>query len=146
MKPIIHLIAAFTATLCIATFFTSTLLVELFGTHETIAVVKNLIVMPGLFILIPAMAITGTTGFALSKVKSGKIVKKKLKRMPFIAANGLLVLLPAAIMLDLWAASGLFDSRFYIVQGIELMAGAVNLTLMSLNIRDGFKVSGKLRK
>ena len=146
MKPIIHLIAAFTATLCIATFFTSTLLVELFGTHETIAVVKNLIVMPGLFILIPAMAITGATGFALSKVKSGKIVKKKLKRMPFIAANGLLVLLPAAIMLDLWAASGLFDSRFYIVQGIELIAGAVNLTLMSLNIRDGFKVSGKLRK
>ncbi len=146
MKPIIHLIAAFTATLCIATFFTSTLLVELFGTHETIAVVKNLIVMPGLFILIPAMAITGATGVALSKVKSGKIVKKKLKRMPFIAANGLLVLLPAAIMLDLWAASGLFDSRFYIVQGIELMAGAVNLTLMSLNIRDGFKVSGKLRK
>lgn len=146
MKPIIHLIAAFTATLCIATFFTSTLLVELFGTHETIAVVKNLIVMPGLFILIPAMAITGATGVALSKVKSGKIVKKKLKRMPFIAANGLLVLLPAAIMLNLWAASGLFDSRFYIVQGIELMAGAVNLTLMSLNIRDGFKVSGKLRK
>lgn len=146
MKPIIHLIAAFTATLCIATFFTSTLLVELFGTHETIAVVKNLIVMPGLFILIPAMAITGATGFTLSKVKSGKIVKKKLKRMPFIAANGLLVLLPAAIMLNLWAASGLFDSRFYIVQGIELMAGAVNLTLMSLNIRDGFKVSGKLRK
>ena len=146
MKPIIHLIAAFTATLCIATFFTSTLLVELFGTHETIAVVKNLIVMPGLFILIPAMAITGATGVALSKVKSGKIVKKKLKRMPFIAANGLLVLLPAAITLDLWAASGLFDSRFYIVQGIELMAGAVNLTLMSLNIRDGFKVSGKLRK
>jgi hypothetical protein len=146
MKPIIHLIAAFTATLCIATFFTSTLLVELFGTHETIAVVKNLIVMPGLFILIPAMAITGATGFTLSKVKSGKIVKRKLKRMPFIAANGLLVLLPAAIMLNLWAASGLFDSRFYIVQGIELIAGAVNLTLMSLNIRDGFKVSGKLRK
>ena len=146
MKPIIHLIAAFTATLCIATFFTSTLLVELFGTHETIAVVKNLIVMPGLFILIPAMAITGAIGVALSKVKSGKIVKKKLKRMPIIAANGLLVLLPAAIMLNLWAASGLFDSRFYIVQGIELMAGAVNLTLMSLNIRDGFKVSGKLRK
>ena len=146
MKPIIHLIAAFTATLCIATFFTSTLIVELFGTHETISVVKNLIVMPGLFILIPAMAITGATGFTLSKVKSGKIVKKKLKRMPFIAANGLLVLLPAAIMLNLWAASGLFDSRFYIVQGIELMAGAVNLTLMSLNIRDGFKVSGKLRK
>ena len=92
------------------------------------------------------MAITGATGVALSKVKSGKIVKKKLKRMPIIAANGLLVLLPAAIMLNLWAASGLFDSRFYIVQGIELMAGAVNLTLMSLNIRDGFKVSGKLRK
>ncbi|MCX4026580.1 hypothetical protein H0A36_00255 [Endozoicomonas sp. SM1973] len=33
----------------------------------------------------------------------------------------------------------------YIVQSIELLAGAVNLTLMGMNIRDGLKMAGKLR-
>ena len=141
MKLIIHRIAAITATLCIATFFTSTLFVELLGSHESVAMIKNLIVMPGLFILVPAIAITGGTGFALSKGRNGRLVKNKMKRMPFIAANGLLILLPAAIFLAQWASAGLFDSRFYLVQSIELFAGAFNLILMSLNIRDGLKMS-----
>ncbi len=72
MKNKIHPIAAVLATLCIATFFTSTVLVELFGTHESIAIVKSLIVMPGLFILVPAIAATGGTGFALSKSRKGR--------------------------------------------------------------------------
>lgn len=145
MKQIIHRIAAITATICIATFFLSSIIVELFGTHESIALVKNLIVMPGVFILIPAMAITGATGFALSKSRRGPLIANKKKRMPFVAANGMLILLPCAIFLDRWAAAGSFDSMFYIVQVIELFAGATNLTLMGLNIRDGLKMSGKLR-
>ncbi len=32
------------------------------------------------------------------------------------------------------------------MQGVELLAGAFNLTLMGMNIRDGLKVSGRLRK
>ena len=64
MKPIIHKTAALTATLCVATFFTSTLLVELFGTLESVKLVKSMIVFPGLFILVPAIAITGATGAA----------------------------------------------------------------------------------
>jgi hypothetical protein len=143
MKNKIHPAAAIIATLCIATFYTSSILVELFGSHESIAMVKNLIVMPGLFILVPAIAVTGGTGFALSKNRNGRLVESKKKRMPFIAANGLLILLPAAIFLDQWAASGIFDTKFYIVQGLELVAGAINLTLMSLNIRDGLKMTGK---
>ena len=143
MKKIIHPVAAVIATLCIATFFTSTILVELFGSHESISIVKNLIVMPGLFILVPAIAVTGGTGFALSKNRKGRLVESKKKRMPFIGANGLLVLLPAAIFLDQWAMSGTFDTRFYIVQCLELIAGATNLTLMSLNIRDGLRMTGK---
>lgn len=140
----IHPVAAVIATLCIATFFTSTILVELFGSHESIAMVKSLIVMPGLFILVPAIAVTGGTGFVLSKNRKGRLVDNKQKRMRFIGANGLLVLLPAAIMLDQWAASGSFDTKFYIVQGLELLAGAINLSLMSLNMRDGLKMTGKL--
>lgn len=141
----VHFIAGLLSTLIIATFFLSTVIVELFGTPEAIAKVKALIVMPGLFILLPAIAATGGSGFFLSKSRQGRLVETKKKRMPFIAANGILVLIPCAIFLNRWAAAGTFDSTFHLVQGIELIAGAANLTLMGLNIRDGFKVSGRFR-
>jgi len=145
MKQNIHFTAGILATLTIATFFTSTIIVELFGTHEAVATVKSLIVMPGLFILVPAIAATGGTGFALSKSREGRLVRVKQKRMPFIGANGVLILIPCAIFLDRWASAGAFDTTFYIVQGIELVAGAANLSLMSMNIRDGLRVSGRFR-
>ncbi len=143
MKQLIHRIGAVTATLCIFTFFTSTIVVELFGTEQTIATVKSLIVMPGLFILIPAIAAAGATGMAMSTPKSLGLVGAKRKRMPFIGANGLLILLPAAIVLDQWASAGRFDTTFYLVQALELLAGGINLTLMILNIRDARKLIGK---
>jgi len=65
--------------------------------------------------------------------------------MPFIVANGILILIPAAIILDHWASAGTFDTAFYLVQGVELLAGSVNLTLIGLNIRDGLKMSGRFR-
>ena len=145
MKQNIHFTAGILATLTIATFFISTIIVELFGTHEAVATVKSLIVIPGLFILVPAIAATGGTGFALSKSRKGRLVQVKQKRMPFIGANGVLVLIPCAIFLDRWASAGAFDTTFYIVQGIELVAGATNLTLMSMNIRDGLRMSGRFR-
>ena len=140
-----HLLAGLLATLTIATFFSATLLVELFGAQAAVASLKHLIVFPGLFVLVPAIAATGGTGFALSKTRQGHLVQAKMKRMPFIAANGLLVLLPAAILLDRWASQGAFDNWFYLVQAVELLAGATNLTLMGLNIRDGLKLTGRFR-
>ena len=79
----------------------------------------------------------------LSRSRRGRLVDAKKKRMPFIAANGLLV--PCAIFLNRWAAGGAFDTTFYVVQAIELIAGAINLTLMSLNARDGLRMAGRLR-
>lgn len=145
MKTKIHLLAAFTATLTIATFLTATILVELFGSHEAIAQVKHLIVIPGLFILIPALAITGATGFSLSQSRTGRLVENKKKRMPFIAANGILILLPSAIMLNLWAQTGTFNANFYVVQAVELMAGSLNLFLMGWSIRDGLRLTGRFK-
>jgi hypothetical protein len=145
MKTKIHLSAALTATLTIATFLTATILVELLGSHEAIAQVKHLIVIPGLFILIPALATTGATGFSLSQSRTGKLVENKKKRMPFIAANGILILLPAAIMLNLWAQAGIFDTKFYVVQAIELIAGPINLILMGLSIKDGLRLTGRFK-
>jgi len=60
-----HFIAGLLATLTIATFFLSTIIAELFGSHESVATMKALIVMPGLFILMPAIAATGGSGFFL---------------------------------------------------------------------------------
>jgi hypothetical protein len=143
MPKQIHFIVGLLATLTIATFFISTVIVELFGSHEAVATVKALIVMPGLFVLVPAIAATGGSGFFLSKSRHGRLVESKKKRMPFIAANGFLVLIPSAIFLNRSAAVGAFDTTFYLVQGVELLAGAANLALMGLNIRDGLKMSGR---
>lgn len=140
-----HFIAGLLATLTIATFFLSTVIVELFGSHAAVATVKALIVMPGLFILVPAIAATGGSGFILAKSRQGRLVEAKKKRMPFIAANGLLVLIPCAVFLNRWAAAGVFGSAFYWVQSVELLAGAVNLALMGLNIHDGLSMSGRFR-
>jgi hypothetical protein len=130
MKNLIHLMAGLLATLTIATFFVCTVLVELLGSPESVARVKSLIVLPGLLVLVPAIAATGGTGFVLSKLRQGWLVNAKKKRMPFIAANGLIVLIPCAIFLHLWASQRLFDTRFYLVQALELLAGGTNLVLM----------------
>ena len=69
-----------------------------------------------------------------------------MRRMPIIAANGLLVLIPAALFLSWKAATDEFDSAFYAVQALELVAGAVNFTLLALNMRDGLRMTGRLPK
>lgn len=141
----VHLLAGLTASLTIAVFLLATLVVELSGTDASVATVKSLIVLPGLFVLVPAIAATGASGFLLARSRRGRLVEAKTKRMPFIVANGLLVLLPCAIVLDRWASAGAFGAAFYWVQGIELLAGAANLALMGLNVRDGLRMSGRLR-
>ena len=60
--------------------------------------------------------------------------------MKLIAANGLLILLPSAVFLAMRAQAGLFDTAFYTVQVLELAAGATNITLLGLNMRDGMQL------
>lgn len=52
----------------------------------------------------------------------------------------MLILLSYAFFLNSRAAAGQFDSVFYIVQSIELIAGAANLTLLGLSMKDGFSI------
>jgi hypothetical protein len=141
----LHRVSALIAILCVATFFSTTIYVEFFGTEESIASLKSLIVWPGMFILVPSIALTGASGFTLAKSRSGSLVQHKKKRMPFIGANGVLVLIPCAVFLDIWASAGAIDAVFYLVQGIELIAGAVNLIFMAMSLRDGFKMNGRFR-
>lgn len=144
MKPIVHAIAGTTAMLIIVGFWTATLVSEIFLDYAAVATVKHAIVY-GLFLLVPFMAATGGSGFALGKTRKGYLLDRKKKRMAIIGANGLLVMIPVAIFLNGKAAAGEFDTLFYAVQAVELIVGVVQLTLMSMNFRDGLKLAGKLR-
>ena len=136
MKTKIHAIAGVIAFFTILTFWTSTVYSELFSTHETIAFVKTMI-LRGMFILIPAMIVVGASGMNLGRKRKDAQTRAKKKRMPVIAINGMVILLPAAFFLQAKAVSGSFDTTFYVVQAIELIAGFTNLILIGLNIRDG---------
>ena len=144
MKTRIHAIAGAIGFLTILAFWSSTVISELFASHETVAVVKDAI-LKGMFVLIPAMAIVGASGFSLAAGRTGALVSAKKKRMPIIAANGLLILVPMAFFLEARAAAGQFDTVFYLLQGVELIAGALNLSLMGMNMRDGLRLTGRGR-
>lgn len=143
MKTKIHAFVGVIGFLTIATFWSSTLFVELAGSKESIITVKNSILW-GMLLLIPCMAIAGASGMSLAKGRTDSGVLLKKKRMPFIAFNGLFVLVPSAIFLASKANADEFDAIFYIIQSVELIAGATNLTLIGLNIRDGLRVTGKI--
>ena len=93
-----------------------------------------------------ALMAAGGSGFQRGKKMRGPLIAAKKKRMPIIALNGLLVLLPSAFFLASKASAGEFDKMFYTVQAIELVAGALNLTLMGLNMRDGLRMTGRIAR
>ena len=141
----IHLFAAITGFALIAAFWTSTIAVELLAGPDAIAVLKQAILW-GMLALVPAMATAGATGFRLGGSSRAPVITAKRRRMMAIAANGLLVLVPSAFFLAAKAAAGEFDAAFYAVQAVELVAGAVNLALMGLNLRDGFAMTRRRRQ
>ncbi|MCL4748185.1 MAG: hypothetical protein KJZ83_22650 [Burkholderiaceae bacterium] len=143
MKSKLHGLFGAVALLCIATFWTSTVVSELFLSLASVVAVKNTVLI-GMWVLIPAMAATGGSGFSLARSRSGRLVEVKGRRMKVVAANGLVVLLPSAYVLASWANAGRFDSTFYVLQGVELVAGAINITLLVLNMRDGLRLTGRL--
>lgn len=130
-----HRLSSISAYLLIMSFFISTVLVELFGDHQAILFIKTYISY-AIWAVVPLMAAAGITGSKMApNVKKGPLAAKK-KRMPFVALNGILILVPSAIYLHHLAELGRFDTTFYVVQIVELLAGFTNLTLMTLNIRD----------
>ncbi|GAA4120046.1 hypothetical protein ACFFTN_28625 [Aminobacter aganoensis] len=142
MKAKLHAAAGTVALITVTCFWISTAAAELSGNAETIAMVKAAI-LAGMVVLIPAMMIAGASGFSLGKGWRSPIVQQKKRRMRIVAANGLLVLLPSAYVLAGWAEAGRFDAGFVVVQGLELIAGAINITLLSLNMRDGLALRRK---
>ena len=145
MTKFIHPIAGTIAILTIAVFWLSTVLSELIASPATVIAVKTAIPW-GFLLLIPALAAAGGSGFVLAKGRRAGLVGAKARRMPIIAANGILILIPSALFLAARARAGEFDAAFYGVQVLELMAGATNITLLGLNMRDGLKLKGRFRR
>lgn len=144
MKTRAHAIAGAMALFIILCFWTSTVISELLLTNQAVALVK-LGVMYGMIVLVPAMMLAGATGMTLGKTRSGEIVTRKKKRMPVIALNGVIILIPSAIFLYWKSSAGEFDSAFYIAQGGELIAGLANIALIAMSMRDGLTLSGRIR-
>jgi len=140
MKRQIHAIASVLSALFLATFWTSTLISELFLSVTVVTEVKQLIAY-ALIVFVPLMALTAATGFSMGAKVNHPLLNLKRRRTPIIGINGLLILVPSALFLSFRAKAGMFDNFFYSVQALELIAGALNLTLIGLNIRNGFQLS-----
>jgi hypothetical protein len=145
LLPLVHGAVATVALLTIALFWTATVASELAGDPAQVARVKQGIAW-GLLVLVPAMVATGGSGRALAGSSPRGLPAKKLRRMKVVAGLGLLVLVPAALLLARWAGAGQFGPAFYTVQGVELVAGASNLALLGLNVRDGLRLRAARRR
>ncbi|MDF3861522.1 MULTISPECIES: hypothetical protein [Achromobacter] len=144
MKHRIHAAAAMLTLLFLAAFWMSTVVSELFLSASAVAQVKIAIAY-ALWGFLPVMMLTAASGFLMGGKGRHPLLLAKRRRMPFIAINGLLILVPAAVFLSLRAQAGLLDRAFYGVQALELAAGAANLALIGLNFRDGLRL-GRLRR
>ena len=145
MTKLVHPIAGVIALLTISIFWISTALSELFASEAAVIAVKTAIPW-GFLLLVPAIAAAGGSGLVLTSGRRTGVVGAKIRRMPLIAANGILVLIPSALFLASKAQAAEFDLTFYAAQSLELIAGATNITLLGLNMRDGFRMTGKLNR
>ncbi|MGP4003257.1 hypothetical protein [Streptomyces sp. 8N706] len=145
MKTRIHAIAGFLALTLISLFFTASVTVEIIGGERAVAFVKTGIVI-ALFVLVPSMMVAGGTGRSLVRGRTAPLIRRKQRRMAAAAAIGIAVLVPCAVVLQSLAADGDFGTTFTIVQIVELIGGAVNITLLGLNVRDGRLLSGASRR
>lgn len=139
-----HIISTSIAVVTIGCFFSFSLVAEIMGNQEFIKQIK-IGVLYGLPVLLVAMPMLAMTGKKLAGNSKSTIVATKMKRMKFVAFNGV-ILISLAIYLYFRAVNNNIDSTFLGVQIIELLFGAINLTLLGLNIKAGMKLSGRIKR
>jgi hypothetical protein len=142
----LHRVAGVLALALVTLFWLATVLAELAGTREAIAMVKQAIAW-GLLLLVPTIIAANGTGWRLTlRRRAGNralppLLTTKLRRGIAVAALGLLVLVPSALWLAAVSARpGPLPDVFFAVQALELAAGATNATLLMLNARDGYRM------
>lgn len=139
MLPKLHAAAGALAMLIIASFWTATVTTLIIGDKYVIAMTK-LSIAWGLLALIPMLILAGFTGNRLGQRMRGPLIAAKQKRMKVIAFNGLVFLVPSALILLPLAMQGQGGAVYYLIQSVELFAGATNITLLGLNMRDGMRL------
>jgi len=126
----------------IVAFMTCTIWAEWLSDPAAIVKVKTVILW-SLPLPILAMASTGLSGLGLGGHVPRGLAADKVARMKIAGPNGLLVLTPCAVFLARKAQSGQLDAAFWAVQAVELLAGALNITLLTLNLRDGLRMAAR---
>lgn len=140
MLPKLHAAVGALALLIIAGFWTATVTTILIGDKYLIAMTK-LTIAWGLLALIPALMLTGLSGRRLAQKMRGPVIAAKQARMKWAAILGIIVLVPSALLLLPLAMQGQGGAIYWALQIVELLAGATNITLLSLNMRDGLRLS-----
>ncbi|MEM8533819.1 MAG: hypothetical protein AAGF95_23445 [Chloroflexota bacterium] len=131
-----HAASGMLAILLITAFLVTTVIVELSGNTPLITHVKQGIAY-GVVVLIPTMIAIGLTGRRLAGTSQAPLIVRKRRQMVIIAVNGLFILVPCALVLAWLATMGSFGFTFALLQGIELIAGGINLTLLVLTAKLG---------
>lgn len=136
-----HILSTIIALLTIGSFFSFSLFAEIKGSQHFISQVKRVIFycLPILVITMPSLAISGKRLAGNSK---NLLVLSKLKRMKWIAMNGV-VLVSIAIYLYYLSNFGEISQTFWIFQTVEIVFGGFNLILIGLNIKSGLVLSKK---
>lgn len=139
----LHAIAGILAFLLILSFFLASLVCELSGNLTWLLQLKKIIffTMWAMVILVPAAAFTGNELAGKSKDER---VEKKRGRMRWIAPNGM-ILLSLASFLFYKVSKDEIDLLFYAAQVAELIVGAINILLLGLMIRDGFRLTRRFK-
>ena len=140
----IHVAATIVAAQTIVAFFTTSVIAEIKADPGFIREVKFFILcaMPIMIIAMPALNITGTK---LAGKSQNKIILVKKKRMKLMMLNGI-GLMSLAIFLFYRSHYGNIDGVFLGAQIVEFILGLTNLTLIGLNARSGFELSGRLKR
>ncbi|WP_292008588.1 hypothetical protein [Chryseobacterium sp.] len=137
----IHIIASIISFSTILIFFSMSLFAEINGNEGLIKNVKRniLVGLPLMIITMPALAITGKK---LAGKSQNILILIKQKRMKFILANGILLILLAGF-LYYYSHYIALNTTFLIFQLLEFFCGLANLTMIGMNIKDGIQLSHK---
>jgi hypothetical protein len=131
-----HLAVAVGALALITTFLVSSAVTELIGNAGDVHSLRQWIVF-GLPALIACLATAALSGRRLARNSRAKVIRRKQRRMQIVAATGIAVLVPCALILDGLTSGASAGSAVTALEITEIVAGALNLALLVLNFRDG---------
>jgi hypothetical protein len=141
-KPLlarIHIAAAAAGLVVITTFLVSSAVTDLIGGAVDIRVLRHGILL-GLPLLIACLATAALTGRRLAGGSRSAVVRRKQRRLQAVAAAGILVLVPCALILNHLAAAP-SGWMFHALEITEISFGTLNLSLLALNFRDGRRMT-----